>query len=78
MENKALNTNEKILLLGILHYGVAIVLMIVKFAPFNVLLSDILFTEQAYALLLADCIIMGSILYVLSGLLKRKSQEISG
>ena len=46
MENKALNTNEKILLLGILHYVVAIFLIIIKFVPFNVSLSDILLTEQ--------------------------------
>ena len=73
MENKTLNTNEKILLLGILHYVVAIVLIIINFAPFNVLLSDILLTEQTYALLLADSIIMGSILYALSGPLQKNS-----
>jgi hypothetical protein len=78
MENKALNTNEKILLLGILHYVVAIVLIIIKFVPFNVSLSDILLTEQTYAVLLADSIIMGSILYALSGSLQKKPQKISG
>ena len=76
MENKALNTNEKILLLGILHYIVAIFLIIIKFAPFNVSLSDILLTEQTYAVLLADCIIMGSILYALSGSLQKNFQKI--
>ena len=78
MENKALNTNEKILLLGILHYVVAIFLIIIKFAPFNVSLSDILLTEQTYAVLLADSIIMGSILYALSGSLQKNPQKISG
>lgn len=78
MENKALNTNEKILLLGILHYIVAISLIIIKFAPFNVSLSDILLTEQTYAVLLADSIIMGSILYALSGPLQKNPQKISG
>ncbi len=78
MENKALNTNEKILLLGILHYVVAIFLIIIKFAPVNVSLSDILLTEQTYAVLLADSIIMGSILYALSGSLQKNPQKISG
>ncbi len=78
MENKALNTNEKILLLGILHYIVAIFLIIIKFVPFNVSLSDILLTEQTYAVLLADSIIMGSILYALSGSLQKNPQKISG
>ena len=78
MENKALNTNEKILLLGILHYVLAIFLIIIKFAPFNVSLSDILLTEQTYAVLLADSIIMGSILYALSGPLQKNPQKISG
>jgi hypothetical protein len=75
MENKALNTNEKILLLGILHYVVAIVLIIIKFVPFNVSLSDILLTEQTYAVLLADSIIMGSILYALSGSLQKNLKK---
>ena len=78
MENKAFNTNEKILLLGILHYVVAIVLIIIKFVPFNVSLSDILLTEQTYAVLLADSIIMGSILYALSGALQKNPKKISG
>ena len=78
MENKALNTNEKILLLGILHYVVAIFLIIIKFAPFNVSLSDIFLTEQTYAVFLADSIIMGSILYALSGALQKNPQKISG
>ena len=75
MENKRLNTNEKILLLGILHYVVAIVLIIIKFARFNILLSDILLTEQTYAVLLADSIIMCSILYALSGSLQKKPSK---
>ena len=78
MENKALNTNEKILLLGILHYVVAIFLIIIKFAPFNVSVSDILLTEQTYAVILADSIIMGSILYALSGALQKNPKKISG
>jgi hypothetical protein len=65
MENKALDNNEKILLLGILHYIIAIFLIIVKIIPFNVL-DYIQLTEQTYAILLLDSILMGSILYALS------------
>lgn len=73
MENKTLNINEKLLLLGILHYVIAIALIIVKFAPFNVDRYNIYLTEQTYALLLADSIIMGTILYALSGPLRKSS-----
>jgi len=65
MENKALDNNEKILLLGILHYIIAIFLIIVKIIPFNVL-DYLNLTEQTYAILLLDSILMGSILYALS------------
>jgi len=65
MENKALSNNEKILLLGILHYIIAIFLIIVKIIPFNVL-DYLNLTEQTYAILLLDSILMGSILYALS------------
>lgn len=75
MEDKTLNTNEKLLLLGIIHYVIAIVLIIVKFAPFNVDLSGTLITEQTYVLLLADSIIMGSIFYALSGPLQQSHQK---
>jgi len=65
VKNKALDNNEKILLLGILHYAVAIFLIIAKIIPFNVL-DYLQLTEQTYALLLFDSILMGSILYALS------------
>ena len=71
MENMALSTNEKLLLLGIIHYAVAIVLIIVKFAPFNVDLSETIISEQTYMLFLADSIIMGTIFYALSTPLKK-------
>ena len=71
MENMALSTNEKLLLLGIIHYAVAIVLIIVKFAPFNVDLSKTIISEQTYVLFLADSIIMGSLFYALSAPLKK-------
>jgi len=71
MENMALSTNEKLLLLGIIHYAVAIVLIIVKFAPFNVDLSKTIISEQTYELFLADSIIMGTIFYALSMPLKK-------
>jgi hypothetical protein len=77
MEDKTLNTKEKLLLLGILHYAVAIVLIIIKFAPFNVDLSETIITEQTYILLLADSIVMGSIFYVLSGSLQKEPQSSS-
>ena len=65
MENMALDNNEKILLIGILHYAVAIFLIIAKIVPFNVL-DYLQLTEQTYAILLFDSILMGSILYALS------------
>ena len=71
MENTALNTNEKLLLLGIIHYAVAIVLIIVSFAPFNVDLSETIISEQTYLLFLVDSIIMGTIFYALSTSLKK-------
>ena len=71
MENMALSTNEKLLLLGIIHYAVAIVLIIVKFAPFNVDLSETIISEQTYILFLADSIIMGTIFYAFSAPLKK-------
>ena len=36
MEGNGLDNNEKLLLLGIFHYVMAIFLIIVKFAPFDV------------------------------------------
>jgi hypothetical protein len=71
MENKALDNNEKILLLGILHYLAAIVLLIVKFAPFNVNLYDLYLTEYTSNILLTDTIIMGTLLFALSLPLKK-------
>ena len=71
MEGRALNTNEKLLILGIVHYVVALVLIIVKFAPFNVDISETIISEQTYVLFLADGIIMGSIFYALSAPLKK-------
>jgi hypothetical protein len=65
VENMALDNNEKILLLGILHYAVAIFLIVAKIIPFNVL-ECLKLTEQTYALLIFDSIVMGSILYALS------------
>ena len=73
MKNMALSTNEKLLLLGIIHYAIAIVLIIVKFAPFNVDLSETIISEQTYILFLADSIIMGTIFYALSAPLKKSS-----
>jgi len=73
MENISLGTNEKLLLLGIIHYAVAIVLIIVKFAPFNVDLSETIISEQTYVLFLADSIIMGTIFYALSVPLKKNT-----
>ena len=74
MENKAFANNEKILLLGIFHYALAILLIIIKIVPFHVL-EFMQLTEQAYALVLLDCIIMGSILYALSGPLQKSPQQ---
>jgi len=71
MEGKALNTNEKLLILGIVHYVVALVLIIVKFAPFNVDISETIISEQTYLLFLADSIIMGTIFYALSAPFKK-------
>ena len=71
MENRALSTNEKLLLLGIVHYVAAIVLIIIKFAPFNVDLSETIISEQTYVLFLADSIIMGTIFYALSAPFKK-------
>ena len=73
METKALNNNEKLLLLGIIHYAVAIILIIVKFAPFEVDLSETIVSEQTYVLFLADSIIMGTIFYALSKPFKKNS-----
>jgi len=66
MKNNPLTNKEYILLLGILHYVVAIFLIILKIIPSSSLLDYIGLTEQAYAVLLVDSIIMGSILYALS------------
>jgi len=71
MEGRALNTNEKLLILGIVHYVVALVLIIVKFAPFNVDISETIISEQTYLLFLADSIIMGTIFYALSAPFKK-------
>ena len=72
-DNKSLTTKEKLLLLGIIHYIVAIVLIIIRFAPFNIDYLDISMTEQTYLLILADSLIMGTIFYALSGPLQRKA-----
>ena len=66
MENKALDNNDKILLLGIIHYVAAIFLLIVKFAPLNVNLYALYLTEHTANVLLADTIIMGTLLYALA------------
>ena len=66
MENKALDNNDKILLLGIIHYVAAIFLLIVKFAPLNVNLYALYLTEHTSNVLLADTIIMGTLLYALA------------
>ena len=71
MENRALDTNEKLLLIGIIHYAVAIVLIIIKFAPFNVDISETVISEQTYMLFLANSIIMGTIFYALSAPFKK-------
>jgi len=76
MENIALGNNEKILLLGILHYAIAIFLIMAKIIPFNVL-DYLQLTEQTYVILLFDSIIMGSILYALSGPLQKSPQKDS-
>ena len=73
MENRALNNNEILLLLGIIHYAVAIVLLFVKFAPFNVDLSETIISEQTYVLFLVDSIMMGTIFYALSAPFKKNA-----
>jgi hypothetical protein len=73
VENVALDNNEKILLLGILHYVVAIFLIIIKILPFN-LLYYLQLTEQTYIILLIDSILIGSILYALSNPLKNNPE----
>jgi hypothetical protein len=75
MEKKALNNNEKLLLLGILHYVAAIFLIIVKFAPFNVNLYDLYLTEHTSNVLLIDTIIVGTLLYALTITKKKKLQK---
>jgi len=77
MEKKAIDNGEKILLIAILHYVAAIFLLIVKFEPFNVNLYDLFLTEHTSNVLLADTIIMGTILYALS-LPFNKTQKTSG
>ena len=76
VENMALDNNEKILLLGILHYVVAIFLIILKIIPFDVL-DYLQLTEQTYVILLIDSILMGSILYALSNPLQKSPQQDS-
>jgi len=76
MKNKTLTNNEYILLLGILHYIIAIFLIIAKIIPFNVL-DYLNLTEQTYAILLLDSILMGSILYALSYPLQKNPQKHS-
>lgn len=73
MGNRALNTNEKLLILGILHYAIAIVLIIIKFAPFDVDISETIISEQTYILILVDSLIMGSVFYALSGPFKKNA-----
>jgi hypothetical protein len=72
MEKKGLDNNEKLLLLGILHYIAAFFLIIVKFAPFNVNLYDLYLTEHTSDVLLIDTIIVGTILYALTITKKKK------
>jgi hypothetical protein len=75
MQNKPLDKSEKILLLGILHYAVAIFLIIIKIVSFDVI-DCLQLTESTYAILLFYSIIMGSILYVLSGPLQKSLKKI--
>ena len=75
MEKKALDNSDKILLLGILHYVAAIFLVIVKFAPFNVNLYDLYLTEHTSDVLLADTIIVGTLLYALTLVTKQAASE---
>jgi hypothetical protein len=76
MENKSFDNSEKILLLGIVHYAVAIFLIIIKIVPFDVL-EYLQLTEQTYVIVLFDSMTMGSILYALSGPLQKKPQKDS-
>ena len=73
--NRKLDTSEKILLLGILHYVAAIFLMIVKFPPFHVNVYDLYLTEYASNILLADTLIMGTILCTLSLPIKKPQKH---
>ena len=66
MEDRGLNNNEKLLSLGILHYVMAIFLIIVKFAPFDVNLYDLYLTEHTSDVLLVDAIVVGTIIYALT------------
>lgn len=75
MEKKALDNNEKLLLLGIFHYIAAIFLIIVKFAPFHVNLYDLYLTEHTSNVLLIDTITVGTILYALTITRKRNSHK---
>jgi hypothetical protein len=77
MQNKPPDNSEKILLLGILHYALAIFLIIIKLVPFDVL-DYLQLTEQTHTLPLIYSIIMGSILYALSGPLQKSPQKDSG
>jgi len=60
-----LNHNEKILLLGILHYILAVFLVLAKLLPFDVL-EQLQISEQTFAVLLLNSIVTGSALYLLS------------
>ena len=73
MEGNSLDNNEKLLLLGIFHYIMAIFLIIVKFAPFDVNLYDLYLTEHTSDVLLVDTIVMGTIIYALTIIKKRKT-----
>lgn len=66
MEDRGLDNNEKLLSLGILHYVMAIFLIIVKFAPFDVNLYDLYLTEHTSDVLLVDAIVIGTIIYALT------------
>jgi hypothetical protein len=72
MEGNGLDNNEKLLLLGIFHYVMAIFLIIVKFAPFDVNLYDLYLTEHTSDVLLVDTIVMGTIIYALTIMKKEK------
>jgi hypothetical protein len=71
MESRAFSINEKLLLLGLIHYVIAIVLIIIKFAPFNVDLSETIISEQAYIVVLVDALVMGTVFYALSAPFKK-------